>query len=90
MCGVGLTLKNLYKVEEEEAGSLILPKPLLEGWLVYRKGGNKVKTFYNFSTKNDFFSLQKVLFLRYCVSSDGGGVDPVWWQIDSLTLLVSN
>ena len=66
MCGVGLSLKTLYKVEEEEAGSLILPKPLLEGWLVYRKGGNKVKTFYNFSTKMKFFTLKGIFFALLC------------------------
>ena len=28
-------LQTLYQVEEEEAGSLVLPKPLCEGWLVH-------------------------------------------------------
>ena len=27
-------LQNLCQVDEEEAGSLVLPKPLSEGWLV--------------------------------------------------------
>ena len=34
MCGLGTSLQTLYQVDEEEAGPLILPKPLSQGWLV--------------------------------------------------------
>ena len=33
-------LQTLYQVDEEEAGSLVLSKPLCEGWLVHKKPKN--------------------------------------------------
>ena len=36
ICGeIGASLRTLYQVEQEEAGRLVLPKPLLEGGLKY-------------------------------------------------------
>ena len=77
ICGeIGASLRTLYQVEQEEAGRLVLPKPLLERGLKYYYTKNRGSVIYVINC-----TVQKVLgvFNPLSPARPGAAVGWTWF-----------